>query len=688
MKLLSRSVQAGLLGSKREPRRRSPVFAAAVWLTGLLSLFALLTLGMPVSSQAETIQLSERDIALYRRAFAALEERRWADAKALAGHSESPLLGAVLTWLTLLRRPGEDVSFADVTDFIESHPDWPGMGTLRRRAEDTVPVDLTPAKVVDWFEKHPPQTANGVFEYAKALRSLGQGDRLRTVLKDHWHEASLTEAQESRLLSRFADILTVADHRERLDEMIWDYRFSAAERLYPLVGQDYEQLARARIRLARRLPGVDGAVDRVPDYLQDHPGLVYERARWRRRADLNDGTEALLLRAPNELGRPWRWWLERHILARRFLDAGEYRRAYRLVTDHRQVEGLGLAQAEFLAGWLALRFLDRPGDASQHFKRLYDNVTTPISRARGAYWAGRAAKAQSHETEARRWFGVAAVFPTTFYGQLAADELGIPLYRLIPGNPPIRKADAIAFERRTLVRIVRQLAILDMKELDGVIEPFLWRLSFDAETIADHVLVARLADHLGFYQIAVSTARSAAADDIILTRDGYPLMPIAGVTELEPAFVHGLIRQESGFDIGAISRSGARGLMQLMPATARQVARELDVDDHSTGRLTLEPVYNVQLGSTYLEAMLSRFDGSYFIAAAAYNGGPNRLSRWLSERGDPRPRGLYDVIDWIEAIPIYETRNYVQRVLEGTQIYRVRLREAGTTRTLTEDLTR
>lgn len=688
MKLLSRTVQAGCRGSKRDPR--APAGSCAprrVWLAALaLGLSVCLWAAPSVSARAAA--LTAHDLALYRRAFAAVEERRWDEALALTEHARAPLLGSVVAWLTLLRRPQEETTFGNLTAFVDTHPDWPGLATLRRRAEDRVPADLPPSRAVAWFEKHPPRTANGVFEYAKALRSLGQRERLRDLLRTHWHEAPLTAAQEARLLASFGAELTVADHRTRLDEMIWDYRFSAAERLYPLVGQEYELLARARIRLAQRVPGVDAAVERVPDHLQGNPGLLYERTRWRRRADLNDGTEALLLRAPAELGRPWRWWTERHILARRFLEEGQYARAYRLAADHRQTTGLGLAQAEFFAGWVALRFLNRPADALAHFRRLFDNVTTPISRARGAYWCGRAAQALADQDGAARWFGIAAVYPTTFYGQLAADALGIPLYRLLPGNPPVRKSDARAFPRRELVEIIHRLVELDQPELASVIEAFLWRLNFDAERMVDQVLVARLARTLGYYEVAVSMARTAAAEDVILVRDGYPLIPVDAVTNLEPALVHGLIRQESGFDVGAVSRSGARGLMQLMPATARQVARELDLDDHATGRLTVEPVYNVRLGSTYLENMLRRFDGSYFAAAAAYNGGPNRLSRWLSERGDPRPRGLYAVLDWIEAIPIYETRNYVQRVLEGTQVYRVRLREASEPRTLSEDLIR
>jgi soluble lytic murein transglycosylase len=340
-------------------------------------------------------------------------------------------------------------------------------------------------------------------------------------------------------------------------------------------------------------------------------------------------------------------------------------------------------QAEFLAGWLALRFLDRPEDASRHFRALYENVSTPISLSRGAYWAGRAAEALRRPEEAAQWYGLAAQHVTTFYGQLAAERLSPGGLLVMPAEPEPDAETAAAFAGRELVRIARMLNRISPEgDREG---PFVRRLGLDAATAEEHVLTSRLALDLARPDLAVWAGKQGVQNAVIAAA-GYPVIDMPRSGNPDPALVHALIRQESTFDRRAVSPAGARGLMQLMPGTAQEVARKLGIT-HSNVRLTDDPEYNVTLGSWYIQNLLERFNGSYVLAIAAYNAGPARVQGWLRQFGDPRAEGI-DPVDWIELIPIYETRNYVQRVLEGMYVYRARL-NGGTYRlTLGDDLRR
>ncbi|HEV7370983.1 lytic transglycosylase domain-containing protein [Arenibaculum sp.] len=637
---------------------------------------------LPAAPARASATLSAQDVAAYRAAFAAAEAGRWADARLLGSRAAEPLPAKVLAWMEMAH-PDGGTDFRVITAFLSDNPHWPNLAALRRNAEAAMPATLDRREVAAWFERFPALTGTGVIRHADALVATGAPAQAATLVRDRWIDGNFTPDEERELLRRFGGFLTAADHAARLDRLVWDGNAGAARRMYPVVDAGWKALAEARLALTGARPGVDGLIRAVPDRLREHPGLLYERLRWRRRKDLEDGALEIIRAKPAELGRPAAWWSEQHILARRAIERGDYALAYRLAAEHGQRDGLPFAQAEFLAGWLALRFLDRPEDALRHFHSLYENVGSPISLSRGAYWAGRAAEALRRPDEATRWYGLAAQHVTTFYGMLAAERLshGGPLR--LPAEPaPSAEAEA-AFAGRELVRIARMLnQISPETDREG---PFLRRLGLDAANAEEHALISRLALDLSRPDLAVWTGKQGAQNAIVVA-DGYPVidMPRPGVPD--PALVHALIRQESTFDRRAVSPVGARGLMQLMPGTAREVAGKLGLT-HSNVRLTDDPEYNITLGNWYVQNLLDRFNGSYVLATAAYNAGPSRVQGWLRQFGDPRAEGV-DVIDWIEMIPIYETRNYVQRVMEGMYVYRARL-NGGTYRlTLGDDLRR
>jgi soluble lytic murein transglycosylase len=419
--------------------------------------------------------------------------------------------------------------------------------------------------------------------------------------------------------------------------------------------------------LRRSAPGVDWAVAQVPDQLKGNPGLVYERLRWRRRKGKVAAALEMLEMAPDRPPRAEMWWRERAYLARAALAMGDVEVAYRVVRRHGQTSGADLADGEWLAGWIALRFQGKPAAALAHFETMYQTVTYPISRTRGAYWAGRAAEAMGDSAAAARWYRLAAAHPLAFYGQHAAARLGPENGMALPDGPAISGFEFGAFYQRELVRVTRLLAEIGERKLVRI---FVRHLSRIAETPAERILIARLAQYTDRTDLAVWTARRASLAGVDLIDHGYPMLPLPEGRGPDPALVLAVIRQESGFDPKAVSPTGARGLMQLQPATARKVSRMLGTR-YSKRRLTSDPDYNLTLGRAHLAELIAAYDGSYVLALAAYNAGPRRVKRWIKAFGDPR-RGSAQAIDWIESIPLGETRNYVQRVLEGLFVYRLR----------------
>jgi len=386
--------------------------------------------------------------------------------------------------------------------------------------------------------------------------------------------------------------------------------------------------------------------------------------------------------APADLVRPDLWAAERLILARRLLDDNQTQRAYRLAASHGLSSGPTFAELEFLAGWIALRFLHEPDIAYNHFVRLYDEVKLPVSVARGAYWSARAAETLKYREVAAAWYRTAAEQVTTYYGQLAATAIGLASPAQAVAAKP-SAAEKTAFEKRELVRV-----LIELSEVGGgdYMRPFARRLSELAKTPAEHVLLAHLMMRFDRGDLAIGVAKRASYAGVFLLEEGYPVTDLPPGGHSERALVLAMTRQESAFDREAISSAGALGMMQLMPHTASTMAKSLHMR-FSAKQLLSDQRYNVTLGRHYLETLIADFSGSYVLAVAAYNAGPSRVRQWMRDFGDPRTKTV-DVIDWIESIPLGETRNYVQRVMENLQIYRVRLGDHGAMFSIASDLRR
>ncbi len=607
--------------------------------------------------------------------FQAARGGHWAKAELIARDAKDPMLLKLIQWLGLVRE-GVPVPFYGVARFYEENHHWPLQTQLRRRVEESIGLEVPADIVLDWFHRHPPGSAMGHVRYAEALMASGTVERGKAVLREAWVSGAFTKAQESTILKRHGKILAKEDHARRLDRLLWDGKAEEARRILWKVDPALRALGEARLTLRYRHGNVDRLIARVPPEMQQDQGLLYERARWRRAKGKYQEAREVFDRLPQDLARPDLWWQERGILARRGLREGHVSDAYRLVKTHglSPAQSAPYAEAEWLAGWIAHRFLNDHAAALGHFQAMHDAVVYPVSKARGAYWAARAAEAMKNPDQAAAWYARAAANPTVFYGQLAASKLG-PTARLkLPIEPEPTSGETDEFNAHELTRAVRVLAAFGY--LDEL-RPFILQLGDIKETPGWRRMAAALARGYKREDVAIAVAKRASRSGVELADSGYPAIrlpapPATGksLPTPEAALVLAVVRQESAFQNDAISRAGAQGLMQLMPATAREVARSYSIS-HNPGRLS-ESDYNLRLGQAYLRDLLGEFQGSYVLTLAAYNAGPKRAREWMKAHGDPRG-AIEETIDWIEMIPFEETRNYVQRVMENLQVYRLKL---------------
>jgi soluble lytic murein transglycosylase len=637
---------------------------------------------IPGGPEANPVPLSRSDMAAYKAAFKFAEKKNWIAAHRRAARGRHPLPRKILRWLEMTIS-GNSYSFSKIVDFVNRNPDWPLPNTLRNRAEEAITETTPPQTVLAWFANRPPRTTDGKIAYGQALIATGRVDEGYTHLRDAWVYGRFNRRDEVLFMRQYRKRFTEADHWLRLDNLLWNGHHRQARRMLRRVSSGHRALGMARMQLRRRRGGVDGAISRVPAWLRRDPGLLYERLRWRRRKGRDLDALEILKSPPAHMVRPELWSKERVILARRLLANGLITDAYQAVRDH----GLDLrhtaelAEAEWLAGWIALRYMNQAKEAQQRFEALYRAVQFPVSKARAAYWAGRASKAIGDTSQASDWFQIAAYHPTTYHGQLATQELGEKIH---PSPEPIapNEAEKQQFQNHELTHAVRLLNQLDQRKH---VRRFLLRLSQIGTSPGHRILAGDLAHSIGRLDLAVWVARYAQRDGAIFLSMGYPLYQMPEGNP-ERALLLAVARQESNFYAHAISRAGAQGIMQLMPRTARRVARSSGIR-YSRTRLTSDPGYNVSLGRRYLRQMLSKFSGSYVLSIAAYNAGPTAVARWLRKNGDPR-NGIDDPIDWIELIPFQETRTYVQRVLGNLQVFRNRLQPGRMAVTLDRDLRR
>ena len=616
--------------------------------------------------------------------FDAVRSRDGARIRGAMAEMSNPLARKIGLWALAEAAP-DSMSFSEADNARRALAGWPRGDQRQMAAERQLSVSgMTPAALIAWFGSSEPQTIQGDLALAGGLRATGKADAANALIRKVWRTSVFDEDTQELILARYADALTVNDHIERADLLLYGPQGQAARDILRLLPSDQQALAEARMALRRDAPDARSLVDALPYAAQNSPGIIYERvlsliAHGDAAAALpRVGSLPLSLPLESAAERLWK----HGALVVAALRSGDSAGAYAAAAHSALTSGADAADAQFYAGWIALTRLKNAKQADRHFAALQSIGRSPLTQSRALYWRGRCAEALGDPVGAQIFYGQSARYFTTFYGQLAASKTGISVVSL-PKDPTVTAADRARFEALEPVRAARMLAEIGAKD---ALRTFVIGLSESLPTAGDEAQLVDLARGYGDQELSMRVVRNAAKRDLILPERGYPVRtPPAAFGAPEVPLILGITRQESSFDPKARSGAGARGMMQLMPGTAQVVARRLGLA-YATDELE-DPNYNMQLGSAYLGQLVGQFSGSYVMASAAYNAGPGRPAEWSALCGDPRSSAT-DPVDFIECIPFSETRDYVMRVLEATQVYRARLNGGVAPNTLAADLKR
>jgi soluble lytic murein transglycosylase len=622
--------------------------------------------------------------ALFLEALRAAKSGDAANALARSAQLTDPIARKVVLW-ALIDCAATRLDFATVDAARKDMTELPRGWRRTFGAEKTIEIaNLPPQKVIDWFGDRDPETPEGALALANAHQTLGQIDEAKELIRHFWREHIFEADLQSRMLARFGVLLTAEDHNARLSTLLYAQQGPAARAMMELVDADHRLLANARIALRAERNDAPDAVALVPQALQDDPGLAFDRARYYRRRNM-EGVAASTVHnfpqnVPEKSDVAGFIWTERRALTIALIRSGDSEGAYAAASDTGLKPGPDLAEAEFYAGWIALRKLNNAKAADQHFARLQEVAQSSITVARALYWRGRAAQARGDAEVARQYFTKGAAYYTTFYGLMSAEASGQTKITVGVDPTPSDK-DRAAFAARDVIAGAQLLA--DAGDRDDF-RAFLLAAADTSKKTEDYVMLVDMARARGDQDLALRVARAGNYRGYYLPERGYPVrVPPQAPGSAEPSFMLAITRQESSFEPRARSSVGARGLMQLMPATAAGLARRLG-KPYSQSSLD-DPNYNMELGGVFLGQLLNRFGGSYVLASAAYNAGPGRPATWINTCGDPR-QGKVEPTDFIECIPFTETRNYVMRVLENNAIYRARLNGGVAPLTLSADI--
>lgn len=575
----------------------------------------------------------------------------------------------ILTW-AIAMSGRRDVSSDEIAQAMRVLSQWPGGEALKANGERALYRESPdPLSVIDTFGNGEPQTAQGMRLLARAHLALGHLDAARALLSPFWRAEKLEAPAEAAIVKEFGNVLSVADHRFRMERMLYAERPKAAQRVAGLAGA--KELADAWAAVLRGDKKAGKLLEAVPQ-AQRSAGYLFAKAKYLRRTKKFSEAAEIMLKAPRDkiaLVDPDEWWTERRVLARELVDYGDIETAYKLVAAHSAERTNNIVDAEFHAGWYALRGLDDPKTAATHFARIAGVADGPLSLSRAYYWLGRAAEAGG-PGNATAYYQKAAVFGTAFYGQLAAAKIGSS--RISVDYPEASGVDRQNFANREAVRAIRRLEDAGYATRADI----LYRdLAQQLVSPGELAMLAAMAEQRRDHFLALRVGKIAVSRGIDIGALSHPVGVIpasADISGAGRALAYAIARQESEFNVGAVSGAGARGLLQLLPGTAREMAKQSGLP-YSMARLTTDAGYNATLGAAFLGEQLGRFDGSYVLTFAGYNAGPRRAREWVAKYGDPRGKSLDAVVDWIERIPFTETRGYVQRVMENYEVYKMRL---------------
>jgi len=629
-----------------------------------------------ISSKVESKSkiLKEKDYLLAKSIFNSIKKKKWETALAQTKKIKDKEFKNLVTWLYLKER-GNRATFNDYQNFIDKNPDYPRIGRLRYLAEHKIISENTsPKSIIRWFDNTVPLSGTGKIKLGEAYLKINEIELGTNLVKNGWVIADLTKSEVRYYRKKFRKILKTKDHLKRADYLAWNNQYWDLKRMLPYLPKKEKLLYNARFILMTNSYGVDKAISDVPEELINDLGLQFNRLKWRTRRNRLEGSLEILRKFHGEetLVYPELWWKLRENITRDLIYEKKYSLAYEVSSNHHLIEGPEFADAEWISGWLALSFLDKTELSIQHFENFYNNVGYPISLARGAFWLGLAHEKNNNLDKAKRYFKEGSKFTNTYYGQLSFNKIKLGQDFKLSTEHKISEGYEKEFNKNKLIRHVRLLKEMDKTKFSKDILKHLSNLNVEK---GSEILAAKLSTEVGRFDYAIQISKQASYEKRFINMFNYPVIEIPKEINKKQMpsqeLLLAIIRQESEFDARANSHVGAQGLMQIMPSTAKLVARNLKIT-YSKNLLKADTSYNIKLGTYYFNSLLEDYDGVFPFAIGAYNAGPNRIKSWVKRYGDPN-KGDINFIDWIELIRFKETRNYVQRVIENINVYKYTL---------------
>jgi len=639
------------------------------------------------------------DLDILKRAAAALENKNYDEALGLANElknshanekkiSLSGALTDVILWNKFSGKIDPNkTSFSDISRFALDNSFYPNLDDIRRNVERVAIANNIPYQTsLQYFKSNPAETKESkIYLLGSKINALAQSkapesdkDQERKVIHDLivsiWIKENLSASEETNFLEKFGNQLSEINHIKRIKRLLWDGRHEDANRIMNLVNDDYQKLFLVVMDLEKNPPKhLDHEYHQVPWKLRSDELLTYRRILWYRSKDKSDDVIDLMLSLSENSEFPEKWWNLRRLFGREMIKQKKYKQAFKIISGHNlPTNSADFWEAEWMSGWIALRFLDEPKEAYARFANLYRNVVQPVTLSRAAYWLGMAAEAMKDKEQAIEWFKTGTKYPIFFYGQLSIhkhrilDPLGAQNDIILPKDPEITGKDLASISQLRAAQVAFLLSILGDKT--NATKIFDWIVN-NAKTDGEIGVIMHLVNEIGDRTLDAKISRTAAKRNVFFIKDKFQIVKEVTNDEYAP-LVHAIIKQESGFAPMALSHVGAIGYMQLMPGTAKLVAKDLGIK-YDKQKLATDIHYNVRLGSFYIRKLINRFEGSEMLAIASYNAGPNAVQRWINEFYDPRKESDIDkVVDWIELITYSETRNYVQRIMENLIVYK------------------
>ena len=617
---------------------------------------------------------SAADIAAVKNIIELTRKGKESDAENTARTIDDPVARKLAEWV-ILRSDNTKPAFYRYAAFINANPAWPHVPLFRRRAENALWNDkLDDAAVRNFFSRRPPTTAKGRLVLARAMLAQGNSADAEALVREAWRYDDFSADVERIALEMFRPLITTADDKIRMDRRLYVGDTGSGLRAAERLGGNNVAIAKASAAVRGKASNAKTLLDAVPAAARRDPVYLFSRIEWLRQHNQVAEASTLLLSVPNDpeaLVDLDQWWQQRRLLVRKLLDEGDAKTAYKIASDSPSPpKGNYRVDQHFTAGWIALRFLHDPATAARHFAHISEGTVNPHALARAGYWQGRAAEAMGRRAEAKSFYESAAYHSATYYGQLARARIGLPDLGM-HAPPRFTPEEYNALTNLEVVRAIEILYSLNEREL---VAPIFAELGESANDVAGMAMMAEVAGRHNDGRAMLLLGKAAHARGLPLDYYAYPIVGMpeykAIAPPIESAVVYSIARQESHFNQKVVSHAHAMGLMQVTPAAGIDTAKKFGAV-YSRERLLTDPVYNVQMGAAELSNLIHGYRGSYLLTFAGYNAGRGRVRQWLAAYGDPRDASI-DPVDWVERIPIAETRNYVQRIMENLQIYRAR----------------